>query len=462
MMQKLSLWLPVMGFAVLSLSSSAHATGPIRITGALSNFDCYNDTPDDCDGFEIEIEGKHKEDVTGTWDYSTFGGPTIEDIGTPTAPYLIIKYFNANAVVVSGGVTHFGVHLNGAVDPGKIHYSWLPKATVVQPNPYPVPVTLPIHKSLLVSSAIRDTVTNELTNPGTMWVLPYMHLVRRKVGLDELMPTTQLIKDGIPYGDGPKGTDPVRLDPGDVWQNDDATQGDDDESGVFSFKIYEDIVTYDALGNDLHRPGKLITNMMNATETSSTITNPVALNQIYLSDTSVTGTQVVQGMVTIAGEAPAVGSKVTITSDDVNAVPPLTATIKGNSSDVLFNIKTKAVSTTTTVNITATLGGVSKTQTFMIQPPTLNQVWLNYVNAKGGTTVSGKVYIVGPAPAAGLVVLLASDSLFGSVPATVKIAAGKTSAAFYLKTKKVTVTTPVNVTASFNGATVSSQVRLIP
>lgn len=462
MMQKLATWLPVMGIAILSLSSPAKAAGPIRITGALSNFDCYNDTPDDCNGFEIDIEGKHKEDVTGTWDYSAFGGPTFEDIGTPTAPYLVIKYFSASAVVLKGGLTHFGVHLNGAVDPGKIHYSWLPKATIVQPNPYPTPVTLPIHKSLLVGTAIRDSITNEAANGIEFWIVPYMHLVRRTVGLDELMPTNQLVKDGIPMGDGPNGTTPIEMAPGDVWQNDDATKGDDDESGVFTFKIYEDIVTYNAIGDPVHYPGKLISNMMNATVTASAISNPVTLNQIYLSDSSVTGTQIVQGMVTIAGEAPLTGSKVTLTSDDPNAVVPAYVTIKGNSSDVLFNIKTKAVLSPTTVNITATLGSVSKTQSFVIQAPALNQVYLNYVNAKGGTTVSGRVFIVGPAPSTGLTVNLVSDSTLGTVPATVKIAAGKTSGFFTMKTKKVTAISTVNLTASFGTQSVSTTLRLIP
>ena len=110
MSRKLMQWLAVTGFLTLAFSTQARAQD-MRIYGALSNFDCYNDSGSETEGFEIEIEGIHKEDVVHTWNYSAFGAPTVVDGGTATAPTAITRYRSGTASVKLGGVTHFGVTL---------------------------------------------------------------------------------------------------------------------------------------------------------------------------------------------------------------------------------------------------------------------------------------------------------------------------------------------------------------
>ena len=83
---------PVLSFLALTAltlsvaAPPAQAQSTLRVYGALSNFDCSNDTETETEGFEIEIEGEHKEDITHTWAYSAFGAPTVEDGGTAAKP----------------------------------------------------------------------------------------------------------------------------------------------------------------------------------------------------------------------------------------------------------------------------------------------------------------------------------------------------------------------------------------
>jgi len=57
--------------------------------GALSNFDAVNDTGGTCNGFEIELDDIHAQDVTYTFQYQRYGLPKITED----------TYVDANSVV---------------------------------------------------------------------------------------------------------------------------------------------------------------------------------------------------------------------------------------------------------------------------------------------------------------------------------------------------------------------------
>lgn len=56
---------------------AGHALADVIIIGGLGNFDCPNNTGDDCNGFEIELDGPHPEDVYHTYRNGNYGSPTI-------------------------------------------------------------------------------------------------------------------------------------------------------------------------------------------------------------------------------------------------------------------------------------------------------------------------------------------------------------------------------------------------
>ena len=94
-------------------------------------------------------------------------------------------------------------------------------------------------------------------------------------------------------------------------------------------------------------------------------------------------------------------------------------------------------------------------------PPTLSTVWLAYRNARGGTSFTGTVYLLGMAPTGGLKVSLSSNSTLAAVPKTVTVPAGATSVSFTVTSQKVTRTVSVTITANSGSASKSASVNLI-
>ncbi len=133
---------------MLTLSTSAQAS---TAYGDLNNFDVFNDTGQECHGFEIELEDIHSTDITYTFDWNHYGAPTVtEDNSVPGHPKVIIRYaakyvsgaFTAYTAVptttpsptnghmctdisVNFGCEHFGVGHYGA--PTAIRHNWLIK-----------------------------------------------------------------------------------------------------------------------------------------------------------------------------------------------------------------------------------------------------------------------------------------------------------------------------------------------
>ena len=434
----------------------------LKIVGALSNFDCYNTTPGDCEGFEIEIEGIHKEQVIHTYAGSAYGAPTLTDGGTAAAPSAIIRYHSNTTVVHSGGVTHFGVTLAYYTQPGTILRRWLPAATVNVPNPPPAPYVLPSHQSQLnaASGAVHDFITNDAPDGVTIfWILPYgLKVHGRHVSLEELMPNNPVALAATPMGSGSGHKTPILLEPGVTWTNDEAPEVGDSASGVLWYEVYADVVT-GSKGKNSHQPGALIGRALDSTDTILVGSTPA---NVALSDASVFGTQDVLGQVTLDGGALPGGTVVSLSADNASVSLPASVTVPANQFSALFAIQTSAVATQTTVHITAMAGGVSQSASFVVLPPNLRLLYLALASVGGGRTTTGTVFLTTPAPAGGVAVALTSDSSLVEVPASVTVGAGSVSASFNLPTHPVTAPVAVNLTATSGGVLQSARLRVVP
>ena len=90
--------------------------------------------------------------------------------------------------------------------------------------------------------------------------------------------------------------------------------------------------------------------------------------------------------------------------------------------------------------------------TLVFTYPTVRAVAFNPSSVLGGQNSTGTVTLCGPAPPAGVQMALSSDSRLVSVPASVTVAAGATSATFAVQSSAVPAETVVHVTASANGS----------
>jgi hypothetical protein len=141
--------LTLLASAIL-LPATSHA---IRTVGALSNFDVYNDTGENCHGFEIELDDIQAKDVTYTFMGQRYGKPVIiEDHSDPAHPNRVfirwqssydqtthqftkrtIPYgtnvpghrmcYGSGSYYDNSGCEHFGLGL--LKQPSKALYSWL-------------------------------------------------------------------------------------------------------------------------------------------------------------------------------------------------------------------------------------------------------------------------------------------------------------------------------------------------
>ena len=118
--------------------------------GTLNNFDCVNDTGQECHGFEIELDDCESKDITYTYDYNHYGTPTItEDTNSvPGHTNCLVVYaavwtnsaWSAYTAIPAGpipptlghqftdpgtnfGGEHFGVGYS--VAPSTVKYNWL-------------------------------------------------------------------------------------------------------------------------------------------------------------------------------------------------------------------------------------------------------------------------------------------------------------------------------------------------
>jgi subtilase family protein len=95
--------------------------------------------------------------------------------------------------------------------------------------------------------------------------------------------------------------------------------------------------------------------------------------------------------------------------------------------------------------------------------PTLSSIALNPSSVNGGSSSTGTVALSLPAPSGGAVVSLSSDNTAAAtVPASVTVAYGATSATFTVSTSAATASTPLTITASYGGGTKTASLTVTP
>ncbi len=98
-----------------------------------------------------------------------------------------------------------------------------------------------------------------------------------------------------------------------------------------------------------------------------------------------------------------------------------------------------------------------------VPAPSLSSVSLSPSSVTGGNVAASTVSLSGPAAAGGTAVLLSSSNLaVASVPASVTVPAGTSSAEFSVTTSAVATATSISISASFNGVTQTSTLTVVP
>jgi hypothetical protein len=163
-----------------------------------------------------------------------------------------------------------------------------------------------------------------------------------------------------------------------------------------------------------------------------------------------------QGTVTITPAAPAAGASVTLSSSNPSvASVPATLAIASGTSSAPFAITAIGAGTAT---FTATMNGSSGQSavlTVAARAVTLASISLDPSGLVGGDSARGTATLTGAAPAGGAVVTLTgSDAV--TMPPSVTVPAGSTTAVFTIQTRSVASATSSTITGSYGGASASA------
>ncbi|HEX3303741.1 MAG TPA: hypothetical protein VHR64_12725, partial [Thermomicrobiales bacterium] len=204
---------------------------------------------------------------------------------------------------------------------------------------------------------------------------------------------------------------------------------------------------------------------LNGASRSATITlNPVAINAISASPSSITGSLTATGTATLNGPAPAGGVVVALASSNTAAFRvPSSVTVPGGATSATFSITTSYVTSTTSVTLSASFDGATKSATAKVVPVTVAGVSMLPASIVGGQSPSiGTVKLTAAAPSGGVVISLTSSDRVVTVPASIMIPAGQLSGTFTANSTAVTASTISTIRATDGRTTRTAKVTVNP
>ena len=188
----------------------------------------------------------------------------------------------------------------------------------------------------------------------------------------------------------------------------------------------------------------------------------VVPSAVVVSPTSAQGGTTVSCYLYLSGPAPAGGQNVTLTSSNP-AAASVPAKLTFTAGSLKYTVITVSPTlTTSSVTISMTANGVTKSAVLGVKPAMLQGVILTASSVKGGGTITGTL-ILGGLPAAPVPAkLTSSNPAVAAVPASATFATGSKTVNFVISTKAVTVSTSVKITVQVGTATKAFLVMVTP
>jgi len=189
---------------------------------------------------------------------------------------------------------------------------------------------------------------------------------------------------------------------------------------------------------------------------------PVTIARLDLAAASLNGGQSGQGTVTLSAAAPGGGTTVAISSSHPAVTVPAQLSVAAGATTATFTLATQAVSQAIDVSIHAAVGSDSRDAVLHLVPaPDLVGLDLLSPNVSSAGNVPAAVRL-SAAPVHALDVTMSSANPVLTVPQTVSVPAGATSAMFFMAAQAVSAHTVIVVTARLNGVSRSATQTLTP
>ncbi|HEY3782583.1 MAG TPA: hypothetical protein VGL56_15985 [Fimbriimonadaceae bacterium] len=202
---------------------------------------------------------------------------------------------------------------------------------------------------------------------------------------------------------------------------------------------------------------------LNSVTLQTTISlTPTALSGVKLLYSSVVGGNPSAVAVYLNGRAGSSGANVGLASSSSAATLANSVTIPQGAGSANVAIHTAAVDSATPVFISATLGTNTVQSTLTVMPASLSGLKLLPTSVQGGRQGAFAVYLNGPAGPSGVTVNLSSPSPDATLPMSVNIPPGGTSASVTVATSHVASSEVVQISATLGSTTLSTPLTIHP
>jgi hypothetical protein len=158
------------------------------------------------------------------------------------------------------------------------------------------------------------------------------------------------------------------------------------------------------------------------------------------------------------------GATIALKASPALVTMPATVTVPEGSTSATFPVTDGPVSASSLVTLTASYSGASVTFGLTVNPPAavLSSVLVNPSTIFGGQSGTGTVSLTSVAGIGVVVSLSSSNASVASVQRWVWIPPGSSSATFPVNAGQVNASTPVTLTASYSGASVTFGLTVNP
>ena len=196
---------------------------------------------------------------------------------------------------------------------------------------------------------------------------------------------------------------------------------------------------------------------VNPPSSSTPTGNLATLAGLSVLPSTLTSGQTATGTVTLASPAAQGGAPVNLSSSGPAVTVPASVTVPAGATTATFPVTASLVTSPSTATITASSAN-SISATVNVNPSssstqtgasaTLASFSVAPSSVMDGNTATGTVTLASPAPGGGVVVGLASNNQAATVPVSVTVPAGQTTATFQVSTNTVSAPATATITAT--------------
>jgi hypothetical protein len=178
----------------------------------------------------------------------------------------------------------------------------------------------------------------------------------------------------------------------------------------------------------------------------ATLAAGIGIHTLSLSSATVMGGQSVEATLKLSEDVssgPSGGYAIALSDTSVASAPP-GVTVPAGATSASFTISTRA--TAVNKSVTVTVAGASATLT--VVAASLTKFGVSATRVARGDSIKGGVSLNGPAPERGAVITLSANSAALTIPQSVTIPAGQSTASFVITADRRAAVGPVVITAT--------------